>query len=37
MTIERNSADLWRGLTAIGLLALIAATPVVILIWDITP
>jgi hypothetical protein len=35
--IERNPADFWRGFAAIGLMVLMAATPVVILIWDITP
>jgi hypothetical protein len=37
MTIERNPRDLWLGLAAIGLLGLMAITPIVLLLWDLTP
>lgn len=37
MVIQRNPVDLWLGLAAVGLLALMAMIPILLIIWDLTP
>ncbi len=37
MVIQRNPVNLWLGLAAVGLLALMAIIPIVLIIWDLTP